>query len=424
MLALLLLQLAVADSIPSITLLEALRRSARHDPEYVLASGAVGNAEWARRAARSSLFLPSVSAQTDASRFSAPTFNLGTATPQEVAVSARIDARYDLFLGGRKLAELRRSRAELARAEAGELEARFGVSLRTERDYYQVLADEELTRVARERVRRAEEQLVVARARVTSGAAVQTDSLQLRLELSQARVALLEQAAALRVSRLQLGRRVGFDGPAQPVAIDSLPPADLPITIAQAVAEARDRGPAFVAARASEAAAEAFVRAQRGGYFPQISLFASSSAFDDRYFPQATRRSSLTFSVALPIWNNGQREVALEEARVRRDVARVTQRDIQRAAERDLTEAYEAYSVSRATVELRREALLVARENYRVQDTRYKAGAALILDLLAAQEQLTEAEANLVEAQFAARLALAQLEAILGRRLFNDRISP
>ncbi len=80
--------------------------------------------------------------------------------------------------------------------------------------------------------------------------------------------------------------------------------------------------------------------------------------------------------------------------------------------------------MSRATVELRREALLVARENYRVQDTRYKAGAALILDLLAAQEQLTEAEANLVEAQFAARLALAQLEAILGRRLFNDRISP
>jgi len=102
----------------------------------------------------------------------------------------------------------------------------------------------------------------------------------------------------------------------------------------------------------------------------------------------------------------------------------VRQRDIKRAAERDLTEAYEAYSTSRATVELRREAPIVARENYRVQDTLYKAGAAMILDLLAAQEQLTDAEANLVQANFAARLSLAQLEAILGRRLFNERTIP
>lgn len=421
---LLLMQIAAADSIPRITLAEALRRSARHDPEYIAADGAVANAEWARRAARSSLFLPSVIAQTDASRFSIPTFNIGTAQPEDILVSARIDARYDLFLGGRKLAELRRSRAELARAEAAELEARYSVALRTERDYYQVLADEELHRVARERVRRAEEQLVVARARVSSGAAVQTDSLQLRLELSAARVGLLERGTALRVSQLQLGRRVGLDGPAQPAPVDSLPPVELPITLAQAVAEARDRGPAFVAARASEVAAEAHVRAQRGAYFPQLSLFASTSAFDDRFFPQATRRSSVTVSAALPIWNNGQREVAVQEARVFRDVARARQRDIERSAERDLTEAYEAYSVSRATVELRREALLVARENYRVQDIRYRAGAALILDLLAAQAQLTDAESNLVQANFAARLSLAQLESILGRRLFNDRTIP
>jgi outer membrane protein len=59
-----------------------------------------------------------------------------------------------------------------------------------------------------------------------------------------------------------------------------------------------------------------------------------------------------------------------------------------------------------------------------VQETRYKAGATTILDLLTAQVQLTEAESNLVQARFASRLALAELEALLGRRLFNDRTSP
>ncbi|MDQ3697867.1 MAG: TolC family protein [Gemmatimonadota bacterium] len=422
--ALVVLQLAAADGTPQITLAEALRRATVHDPSYVAAEGAVDNAHWSRRAALSSLFLPSISASSDASRFSAPTFNLGTARPEDISVSARLDARYDVFLGGRKLAELRRSRAALERAEALEVEARYDLALRTERDFYQALADQELERVAGERVRRAEEQLVIARARVTSGAAVSTDSLQLLLELSGARVALLEQTTALRVARLQLGRRVGLDGPAQPVETDSLSPADLPITLDQAVAEARARGPSFVAARADEDAAEALVRAERGLYFPQVSVFASSSAFDDRFFPQATTRSAITLSMTLPIWNNGQREVAVEQARVMRQVARVARRDQERAAERDLTEAYEAYSNARATERLRREALLVARENYRVQDTRYRAGATTILDLLAAQAQLTEGEANLVQADFAARLALAELEAILGRRLFGDRTTP
>lgn len=416
--------LQVAASAPpplqQVTLAEARQRATRYDPAYVAAEGAVGYAEWARRAARSSLFLPSVSASSDASRFSEPIFNIGTGRPEDISVTARVDARYDVFGGGRKIAEVQRSGAELARAEAREREARYGLALRTEGDFYQALAGQDLERVARERVRRAEEQLGVARARVISGAAVSTDSLQILLELSQAKVALLQQNTALRVARLQLGRRIGLEVPVQPVLADSTLPSELPITLDQAIAEAKDRGPAFVAARAGEDAAEALVRAQRGWYFPQIALSASNSAYDERFFPNATTRSSFSLSATLPIWNNGLRELAVEQAKVTREIARATRRDIERAAQRDLTEAYESYENARATERLRREALLVARENYRVQDTRYRAGATSILDLLTAQVQLAEAEANLVQAGFDARLALARIESVLGRRLFDD----
>ena len=59
--------------------------------------------------------------------------------------------------------------------------------------------------------------------------------------------------------------------------------------------------------------------------------------------------------------------------------------------------------------------LLVARENFRVQDTRYRAGATTILDLLEAQDRLTSSEANLVQSRYATRFAVAGLETILGR---------
>ncbi|HJR41207.1 MAG TPA: TolC family protein [Gemmatimonadaceae bacterium] len=424
MLSLLLMLQVATTELPSITLDEALRRSRTADPEYVAAERAVGTASWARRAAWSSMFLPTINATSNASKFSTPQFNFGTGLQQDVAVSAQIDARYDLFLGGRKLAELRRSGAEIARAAARETEARYETALRTEQDYYDVLAQQELERVASERVRRAREQLVIARARVVSGAAVATDSLQLLLELNEAQVAALRQGTALRVSRLQLGRRVGMDGPVQaaPLATDAT--AELPIALEQAIAESKEKGPSVVAARATEDAAGALVRAQRGFYFPQLSVTGTSSAFDDRYFPQATTRQSLTLSVSVPIWNNAQRELAVEQAKAQREVARATRLDVERGTERDVTAAYEEYTTARATVELRESALVVARENYRVQETRYKAGATTILDLLTAQVQLTEAESNLVQARFASRLALAELEALLGRRLFNDRTSP
>jgi outer membrane protein TolC len=61
----------------------------------------------------------------------------------------------------------------------------------------------------------------------------------------------------------------------------------------------------------------------------------------------------------------------------------------------------------------------VSTENYRVQRARYREGATTILDLMEAQVALSEAEAALVQARYRTRLALAQIESLLGRRLFE-----
>ena len=86
---------------------------------------------------------------------------------------------------------------------------------------------------------------------------------------------------------------------------------------------------------------------------------------------------------------------------------------------RDVVAAYQTYNTARASGDLARQAVLVARENLAVIETRYRAGATDIVQLLAAQNDLTDAEATLVQATRATRLALAGLEAIIGRRLFG-----
>jgi outer membrane protein TolC len=72
---------------------------------------------------------------------------------------------------------------------------------------------------------------------------------------------------------------------------------------------------------------------------------------------------------------------------------------------------------SRAAVDLARVRVTVATENYRVQRVRYAEGVGTILDLLEAQVALSEAEGSLVQSRYATHLALARIEALLGRRL-------
>jgi outer membrane protein len=410
-----------ADSIPRVTLDEAIRRSARLDPDYVQALGQIDNAEWGRRAAMLAFFVPSLEVGLDETKYSQSFFNpANPANPTSTLVVGRAQAQYEVF-SLRKFSELSRTKADLASAEAGELEQRFQAALETEASYYDVLVNQELTRVARERAMRAREGLGVARARVSSGAAVQTDSLQLVLELIRAQVDSLRQQNALRTAQLELGRRVGASGPVDAVPPDTTPAPALPISLAEAVRIGLDQGPQFRAARAKENSAEAALRSQRGDYLPVFTIGGLHQRYDTQIFPGAANISSFTFSFSFPLWNNGEREIQVSQARVNRDVARAIRQDLERVVRRDVSGAYDTYETARAAVELANVAISVAAQNYRMQQLRYRSGASTILDLLDAQVSLAEAEAGSVQARFQTRLALARLEAILGRRLFTHK---
>ena len=407
----------ISDGAPVVSLAEARRRAASVDPDAVAARGRIGTALWQRRAAVADMLTPNLTAAGNYTHFSEPFFNFGTGSISPNATSATLQASYTL-LGAGKFGELRSSRASVESAEANETAVRFRSALDTDAAYFAVLADRELARVAADRRRRAEEQFGIARVRVLAGEAISSDSLQLLLEVNRARLAILSRDSALVASRLRLGRRIGLTGPADAAPIDTLIPPPLPMTQEQAIAEVRERGPDVEAARAEERGASAVVAGERERYLPEISVAAMTGAYDAELFPSATKRSQIAVNVAVPIWNGGKRELAVARARADRDVARAVRADRERAAGEVMAQAYHGYLTSRAGVELAIVGVAVSRENYRVQDARYRQGATTILDLMEAQVALSESEATLVQARYSTRLALAQIEALLGRRIF------
>jgi outer membrane protein TolC len=413
---------AAADSLrPRVTLGEAIRRAAGVNPDYILATGQVDNAEWGRRAAILAFIVPSLNASLTGTKFSEPFFNIGVGAPTSSAVNFVGTANYEL-LSLRKFTDLGFTKAELEASRANAEQQRLLLIFDTENDFLNVLIARELLRVARSRHERAVEQLTIARARVLSGATVQSDSLQLLVETTASRLDFLRRELDLRVNRLQLGRRIGERGPVDAQVLDTVLPPLLPYTDEQLVQMALDQGPQYRAAREREKSASKFLLGQKSTYLPTVDLRAGLQIFDDNFFPTARTISSFTVGVTLPIWNLGQREIAVQQAKVNRDVARAIRADLELAADRDVVRAAQAYRIAHEAVDITNVQLAAAQETYRVQELRYKSGANTILDLLEAQFQLARAEAEQVQAIYALYLSLAGLEAIVGESFFTGSI--
>ena len=406
------------DSIPVVTLAEARRRAATVDPNAIAARNRIETAVSGRRAAVANLLTPNLRMAGSYTHFSDPFFNFGTGAISPNATSATLDANYTV-LGAGKFGDLRSSRALVESALAVETVTRFRAALETDAAYFAVLADRELSRVAIERVKRAEEQFGLARVRVLAGEAIASDSLQLLLELSRARLAIIARDSAVVASRLRLGRRIGLDGPAEAASLDSAKPPPLPMSREEAIAEMRRRGPDVEAARADERSAKAILSAEREQYLPEISLGGTVGRYDSQFFPSALKRNQYAITVSVPIWNAGERELAVTRARADRNVARATRADRERAAGEFIAQAYHGYLTSSAGIDLALIGVAAATENFRVQRARYREGATTILDLLEAQVALSEAQATLIQTRYSVRLALAQIESLLGRRIFE-----
>jgi outer membrane protein TolC len=146
-----------------------------------------------------------------------------------------------------------------------------------------------------------------------------------------------------------------------------------------------------------------------GGYSGADWPWAPATTYLDNW--------SLRLSVNWTLFNGFSRERALTQATVSRDNARATAADERRRAGAVLTQQLATLATASEQITIARANLAAATEDLRVQQERYRVGAATILDLLTSQAALTQAEVSIVQRRFDYLIARAQLEALAGRTL-------
>lgn len=414
------------DSLPTITLAQALDRARKVNPALSNGAANVRSAR-ASRMTVTGEYLPSLGVASIAGRGTAvqgasPVSN-GVAVPSALrsldnTYGSGISTSIPLYTGGRRGAERRSAVAQLTAAEAGLSAAEFDVRLATKQAYFDVLRAGELVGVATARVTQAEESKRDAERRLRAGTSTRSDVLRADVTLAAARDALATAGSERVAAQYQLGRATGSDSAvnAAPVAEDDTMP--VPVSRDSLLDFAVRAAPSARASRAQAQSASAAIGAARAQYYPSVLATGGYGWLEQRAVnPHPVGGWSLQFGVSYPLFNGFQREAGVMRAEAQANAAQATALDTERGVRVDAVRSYDQVSVAAQRIGFARGAVTAATEDLRVQQARYRAGASTFLDEVTSQLNLAQALTALVQARYDYQIARATLERVLGREL-------
>jgi outer membrane protein len=118
-----------------------------------------------------------------------------------------------------------------------------------------------------------------------------------------------------------------------------------------------------------------------------------------------------------PLFNQFQRDQSIANSTAASETANATAVDARRQVDASLTSALATLDAARAQIDITTTSLQAATEDLRVNQERYRVGAATIVDVLSSQQALSQAGVDAVQARYNYLIAKAQIEAIIGRNL-------
>jgi len=265
--------------------------------------------------------------------------------------------------------------------------------------YVDVLRDEEFLRIARNDVSVLTEQLDATRNRFEVGEVTRTDVSQTEARLAAARARLAVALGNLEISRQAFVQVIG-SRPGTLTQVPALPA--LPATLAEAEALARAQNPQVIAARFNERAAIADFDRARAAKGPTISIDGRIE-YQDFTSASPLREEALAGSIGIgarmPLSTGGRNDSLIRQAQGVLEQRKFQVQDAGRLAIEQVNAAWTQLDVARATIVANRESLVAAEIAFEGVFEEARLGARSTLDVLDADQERLQAEAEVVRSR-------------------------
>jgi len=389
---------------PLVTLEEALRSASAGNESFLIADEELKQAQLIRDKAWAAL-LPSLTA----------TGNF-THNSQEVSMTGRVIQRQD-YLSGNASAKLTLFRGpaimEIYRAcylsQAAEATTRWSKNdllFEVARAYYAALATRNLAEAIEKSLKTAQENLATVQARRQAGAALGVDESRARFQvvstqgdLTGARNA-MDAAIEYLAFLIRRNLPIAVERPVDP----KIPGQPGPEPEEQAFRLRLD----LRAASLNLTAAETAVTESWMDWLPTLSLIGNMSATENTGFSGDPYGWNVMLSMDWMLFDGGlriatmkERDSLLAESRLKREL-------LERTVRQELTQARRELATANVMLATAREKLKLAQETHEMVKGRYEAGLATSLELVQAEDSLSQSQSALVSEEL--NLSLKQLD--------------
>ena len=327
--------------------------------------------------------------------------------------SVNATLQYALFTGGAAQAAIGQAAAGLAAAQSQLAALRNTLIQDTTSAYFALIQSRQSAQVADQALKVAAQDLGTANQLYTAGTAAKVDVLRSQVTLADARVndirahndASLANARLANVLNINLGSVISptdtLDVQAPSYQLDAL------------LVSAHNR-PELAAANDAVTIADYAVREARAGYLPNVGIQVQEASTLPNFINVPQPQLSESLAVTWQLFNGGLTRGKVLEAQSQIDKAKINLKAIGNDVDLEVREAFFNYTAAQAQVAAAREGTVAARENFRVNQIRFRAGVGTSLELSDALLSSTQAEERYIGALSDLRVALVTLQRAAG----------
>ena len=404
----------------TVTLQDALQRARLNDPQYRAALTDLGLAREDLVQARAGL-LPSVSLNNSF------VYTQGTGSPAVASSKfvanngvheyiSQAGVHEGVSLTG--FSDYRRSAALLAQARAKTEIAARGLRVTVTQAYYGLVVAQRKYATAQRAASEGQRFLGISQKLEKGGEVARADVIKAQIQAHQQERDLQEAQLSMDRSRLDLAVLLFADFNQNFTVVDDLQtPEPLP-AFSEVEVTAQKNNPELRAALAALVAANHEVAAAWGGLLPSLSADYFYGIDSNQVAIRADGVRNLGYSAVaslqIPIFSWGADRSKLKQAELRRDQVRVELSHSQRQLLAHLREFYGEAETAHSEMNSLAISAEMAAESVRLTTLRYQAGESTVLEVVDAQNTLTQARNVYDDGQARFRVALANLQTITG----------
>lgn len=413
----------------TITLQDAIERARKNDADFLAAVSDAKVAREDRTQARNAA-LPTISGTSQAllTQGNGGRTNVGRFVTNDGVHVYRAWGVFHEDLSPANYMGTTYSRAQAAEkvANAKAEIARRGLTVTVTKFYYAFAVAQRKYATAQQALDTAKHFFDITQDSERVGQASHSDVVQAEIQYRQQQQAFDEAKLAMESSRLDLAvvlfptLNVNF------TVVDDLDSAAALPAFGEAERMAGHENPTLQSAMELLQQAKLDVQAAKGAFLPSFSLdtdygieanayaLHSSSVEDPKRQLLPNLGYFITAGVTVPVFDWGTLRSKLHQAEYKQEQARLELSQTQRELLNNLYSSYNEAIVARSAVEESRKTADLAAESLRLINLRYQGGASSALEVVTAENTLTQARNAYDDAQVRYRVALATLQTITG----------